>query len=298
MNRFYYLLTLGIIFLTLSCNNQDLEQSLPNDDSHFISLVATVPDFDEEDETRASASSTIKPSWTKGDEVAVVNLTKQCCLAGKLTADGSGSATFSGSLEGTIEPNDMLAFIYPAQEFVKNAPFSSLMLNVANIQDGKNPPLHAVATYQVPSSINLQKIVCNFFFYISYYKLNIAGLPINSEISKIEIPGMGSSAVVPIVSNKFNVLTATITDSNFELNNVGTTSDQGYIALKFTSVGANAQTNPREIRVTCAGKTYVSSMVKSAYYLSTYRNVIVSAFQPEGGKNEIAIGGTTSSGWD
>ena len=53
-------------------------------------------------------------SWTNGDELKVYNVTKNAALTGTLTASNASgaTATFSGSLTGTIEKNDVLTLSY------------------------------------------------------------------------------------------------------------------------------------------------------------------------------------------
>lgn len=69
-------------------------------------------------QTRALAldGTALKASWSNGDVLTVYNVTKDAALTGTLTAsNASGStATFSGTLTGTIEPNDQLTLNYHA----------------------------------------------------------------------------------------------------------------------------------------------------------------------------------------
>ena len=63
---------------------------------------------------KLETSGALTAYWENGDELTVFNVTKNAALTGSLTAsNASGStATFSGSLTGTIEVGDMLYLSY------------------------------------------------------------------------------------------------------------------------------------------------------------------------------------------
>ncbi|MBQ0087021.1 MAG: hypothetical protein KBS72_04990 [Bacteroidales bacterium] len=64
--------------------------------------------------TKASTEAIIRVKWEQNDEVSVVNATTGKILGGCLKATESGeNVVFSGTVEGTINNNDVLYYVYP-----------------------------------------------------------------------------------------------------------------------------------------------------------------------------------------
>ena len=108
------LLMAGAAFTACSSEDNSIEQ--PANPTAPKTYTLTVNASNEAASTRALALDGAKlvASWENGDELTVFNVTKNAVLAGTLTAsNASGStATFSGSLTGTIEKDDVLTLSY------------------------------------------------------------------------------------------------------------------------------------------------------------------------------------------
>ena len=108
------LLMAGAAFTACSSEDNSIEQ--PANPTAPKTYTLTVNASNEAASTRALALDGAKlvASWENGDELTVFNVTKNAALIGSLTAsNASGStATFSGSLTGTIEKDDVLTLSY------------------------------------------------------------------------------------------------------------------------------------------------------------------------------------------
>ncbi len=109
------LLMAGAAFAACSNEENAIEQpvSPAGEQVYTFTIKATNSDAS----TRAlklETSGALTAYWTNGDELKVYNVTKNAALTGTLTASNASgaTATFSGSLTGTIEKNDVLTLSY------------------------------------------------------------------------------------------------------------------------------------------------------------------------------------------
>lgn len=109
------LLMAGVAFAACTSDENSIE-NVPQPATGEQVYTLTINASNDAASTRALSLDGTKlvAAWEDGDELAVYNVTKGAALTGTLTASNASgaTATFSGSLTGTIDPNDKLTLSY------------------------------------------------------------------------------------------------------------------------------------------------------------------------------------------
>ena len=111
------LLITGVAFTACSSSDDSIIEQQPANPGEQVYTLTIKASKDGSATTRAlklENSGALTAYWANGDELTVYNETKVAALTGTLTAsNASGStATFSGTLSGTIAANDVLTLTY------------------------------------------------------------------------------------------------------------------------------------------------------------------------------------------
>ena len=111
------LLITGVAFTACSSSDDSIIEQQPANPGEQVYTLTIKASKDGSATTRAlklETSGALTAYWANGDELTVYNETKGAALTGTLTAsNASGStATFSGTLSGTIAANDVLTLTY------------------------------------------------------------------------------------------------------------------------------------------------------------------------------------------
>lgn len=111
------LLITGVAFTACSSSDDSIVEQQPANPGEQVYTLTIKASKDGSATTRAlklETSGALTAYWANGDELTVYNETEGAALTGTLTAsNASGStATFSGTLSGTIAANDVLTLTY------------------------------------------------------------------------------------------------------------------------------------------------------------------------------------------
>ena len=139
-------------------------------------------------------------SWTDGDELGVINLTKSyTALGGTLTAsNASGStATFSGTLSGTIDVGDQLILNYQEHDYFgsefKSQDGTLKGTNGAEKYDVANA-IVTVASVDGSGNITISESAASFTTYTAMLKLTLqdgSNNALNATSLSISVDGIG-----------------------------------------------------------------------------------------------------------
>ena len=176
------LLMAGAAFAACSSNDDNIienqQPANPGEQVYTLTINASKGDGT----TRAldlDGTGKLTASWTNGDELTVVNLTKSfTALGGTLTAsNASGStATFSGTLSGTIDVDDQLILRYQEYDYFgsefKSQDGTLKGTNGAEKYDCANA-LVTVASVDGSGNITISESAASFTTYTAMLKLTL-----------------------------------------------------------------------------------------------------------------------------
>lgn len=250
------------LMIIVSCSKAENREN----QSYTFSVKGLLEELPVEQETKVSLAHTMKMTWSIGDAVSVVNMTKGLALGGSLTADVAETrSTFSGVVTGTIDNGDLLALIYPSLGYTQQQPFSNAEVDFS-AQDGtdKNAKFCAVATITANTS-NGVFVNADTRFYMKSGIINItlADLPSSTVINQVRIPALYSSALLSINSAKDDIVLSGI-DGTITLSPNSATGSQGTKGLYFGLAGAAKSSSRRAVSVLCGQDLYESTMTASA----------------------------------
>lgn len=286
--RYYFSLLLALICWSCASDKQEMtEYVLGNSKTYSFSVDATLSDINIEDNTestRASAESVIRLTWATDDALSVVNLTKGIVLGGQLKATAKGDrATFTGTLSGTIDDTDKLAFIYPSIGNSSVQSFTGYEFDYSRQDGSSKVPFCA---YKVVSASDLNRSGSSFSasslslgFLMAYIRMNLSDLPKNTIIKKIEIENLGTTLNLAINSTKDDFeKTSTTGKITLTPTNLKAT-DKGYQLVYITCAESAAQSARRKINVYTDDKKYTSDMASSAFPFLRNLNTIINCFE-------------------
>ncbi len=264
--------------LFVACNNE-FSSDLYNNSVCFV-VEATLPELEDDGFTKASGNTVVRLSWEQGDKVSAINLTTGKALGGDLVADDSGTTTtFTGSLEGTVNAGDKIAILYPSQNYTVEEDFISATVDLSS-QNGSTVPIVVAGVFQSPGSNVINRISLSFSFLMSYYRLNLTDLPASTNLTKVTINNVGTSAALTISSNKDelevapsngSLLLTPSSPSSFATNSNGNRT-------LFFSAMASAAGSVRSIEVSTTTKDYASSWNTVALSGGKLYNTILADF--------------------
>lgn len=188
--------------LLFSCAEKIVEGQVPLAEGNFsMSLTASLPAMPliegiDEPETKASTQYTVRINWTEGDRLSVINLTTGKLLGGYLTANSSGTTTtFSGSLSGTVNNGDKIAYFYPAQSNVSEVDFSGIHVDMSSQAGTLNSvPICVCAVVTADEqSFSFKNTEVPFFFLMSYMMICMSDIPGSAQIQTLTITNITNS---------------------------------------------------------------------------------------------------------
>ena len=282
MKRIFMLCMLVLIFVN-SCTK---EMHLSGEQYTF-NVNGTLDELPAEIGTKATLGHTMRMTWTKGDAVSVVNLTKGKALGGSLTADKSETtSTFSGTVTGNIDDGDELALIYPNLGFTDEQTFTSAKVDMS-IQDGTDKNMKFCVVAVIPAETAGGHFVnadTRFYFKSSTINVTLAELPHAATINKVSFSDLYSGIVLSINSTKDGInatgVNGTINIVPTDGNGVHKTSSQGTRAMYF-ALGGGKSISPdrRTISVLMGDDLYESDMTGGALSSGSFYTLSVGAFQ-------------------
>lgn len=205
------LLFSALLFLLPSCIEPSAtEEAAPLAEGNFtLSLTADLPEMpvlESEEEgpgTKASTQYTVRIKWAAGDKLSVVNMTTGKILGGWLTANSSGtSTTFSGSLQGTVNEGDQIAYFYPAQDNTSEVAFSGIHVDMANQKGTTGSVPLCVYSVVKAGSNSFQNAQIGFGFLMSYIMIGMSDIPASAQIKRVTLTNVTSQFDLAINSGK------------------------------------------------------------------------------------------------
>ncbi|MCQ2148383.1 MAG: hypothetical protein MJZ16_12860 [Bacteroidales bacterium] len=200
-----------------------------------------------------------------------------------MVAQASGTTTtFRGSLKTIPSVGDKLAFIYPSQGYTATKDFEPITMALYENEDNSTIPFCAVGIYDINDFAAQPQT--DFYFKMSYMKLNMADLPKLEKINSVTIPNVGIASVFTINSSGTDLVhtaiegTLTVSPSSLSV------SDQGYRTINVTFAGGESiSPSRRSVIVNCADNVYMSSINGQAIGINKYYNTNVASFSQIGG---------------
>lgn len=229
-----YTAIIASLLILAGCAQEITQELTPQTSESFdFTLEATLDSFDEgnlEDgaTTKASATTVVRLSWNKGDEISVVNLTTGKALGGSLVADAAGTTTtFSGTLTGTVNNGDQVAFLYPSQGYTEEQTYQPVTVDFSR-QGGQSKTDVPICVFAktTASGPQFSGASTTFKFLMSYIQFSFAGLGASEEINEVTVDGMGSSMTLSLSADGFtaapNVGTITMSPQSYSTTSTGT----------------------------------------------------------------------------
>ena len=216
MKRF--LLLSAFLLLLSSCEagvveETEVSQILAEGD-FSLTLTAELPEMPVLDnggditDTKASTQYTVRIKWAAGDKLSVVNLTTGKLLGGYVTANSSGtSTTFSGSLQGTVNNGDQIAYFYPAQENSTEIVFTGLQVDMSNQKGTMGAVPLCVYSVVKAGNESFQNANITFKYLMGYMMIGMSDIPAAAQIKSVTIKNLTSTFDLDINSGKtgFNI---------------------------------------------------------------------------------------------
>lgn len=252
--------------------------------------------------TKASTEAIIRVKWEQNDEVSVVNATTGRILGGCLKATESGeNVVFSGTVEGTINNNDVLYYVYPriAQNDGEIAfDQDGYDVSLANqTYDGLNANkvcFFGFAKDQASSTSTAISRHIKFTLVTSYAHLNMSNLPAAGfNLSSIDISNVNKGFTWSLSDNTLSTI-AYGENEGISVNCTNTKiTKAGNAVVRFAIPASSESSVARVVTVNKAytNDKYVKDELKSsAYYNQLYTswksNVSVSS---ESDKTKVTV---------
>ncbi|MBR3065240.1 MAG: leucine-rich repeat protein [Bacteroidales bacterium] len=278
MRRYYIIFAL--LFVLGSCSDNVFEaESIPLGEGTFsLSLTANLPELpvltnaEEDVGTKASTQYTVRINWSAGDKLSVVNLTSGKLLGGWLTANSSGtSTTFSGSLQGTVNEGDQIAYFYPAQENTSEITFSGIHVDMSAQKGTTGAVPLCVYSVAKAGSGSFQNATISFSFLMSYIMMGMSDMPASAKIEHVTLTNVTNCFDLKINAGKtgFDI---TPTTGNIVLSpDSQSVSDAGVKTL-YVAVPASASAT-RSIKLETTTNsfetTFTSARLQNGYAYNT-----------------------------
>ena len=222
MKKISTFLAAALILGAVSCQVEEQNEWTQGSDiarsTVRFNFKAAVDDFEVDAQTKASADAIVRVTWRTGDEVSVVNVTKGTILGGKLAATDNGSiVTFSGTVSGTLEKGDKLAYVYPAiSDNEQEISFSKTAVDLSEQSfDGSNPANVAFNAWSEDTFGGFSTLEDGVLTYSNdlqvfelatcYMTVNMSTLTPGAAITSVEISEIGSGFYWTISDGEFAV---------------------------------------------------------------------------------------------
>lgn len=252
---------IALLAMLSSCTKD--QGTLSSSENHHFSVNAVMNDLQEENYTKAIGENVIKLTWSKGDKISVVNVTTGKALGGNLAAVAQGSSSiFTGDLTGTIRANDVLAFIYPSQNYTSEVNFSPIEIDYSE-QNTTTPNLVMIAHYTVSSATNsFENLNVDFTFQMSFMRLNMSQLPVSTDVSSVTVNNVNDRVRLSISEGKM-VSGFSGVKNHIKYTTSFTTDKRGTKSIMIGILPSSATTS-RTISATTSTKTTYNAFFNNA----------------------------------
>ena len=197
----------ALLLVFLSCSKEQGKMLVSG--AFDVSLSAELPEMRvldnnaAEGETRASTQYTVRIKWAAGDKLSVINLTTGKILGGNLRADSGGNiTTFSGTLSGTVNDGDVIAYIYPGQDNTSEQAFSTITIDMSEqLGTTGGVPLCVYCT-SIANSGSFNQVSLTFSYLMGYMMIGLSDIPSSALIERLTLTNLTNSFGLDINSGK------------------------------------------------------------------------------------------------
>lgn len=286
--------SLSALIIAVCCTKEKEEAKAVY--SHSFTVEAELPGIEQEPDSKGYLGSYISATWTEGDKVSVVNLSTGKILGGNLIADKSGTrTTFSGTVNGTISKGNIIALFHPSFEKEQETDFGAVKMDISNQNPSTGVPLVAYGAFTADSaSGTVSGLKLDFYYMLSYLKINISSLPVKSNVSKVVLRNIPSEFTIEIDSDKTGFKVATpeekTANGKITVNGAFQTSESGTMTI---AVGVMPSAKAaRTILATVDDEgDFLAPLTSAELSSHKYYNTIASLFEKVGlsGINDYGI---------
>ena len=201
MKRFLLFLSAWLLLLPSCVEREREEMAVPLAEGDFtLSLMAELPEMpvvESEEEvpgTKASTLYTVRIKWTAGDKLSVINLTTGKLLGGYLSANSTGtSTTFSGSLSGTVNNGDKIAYFYPAQDKASEVAYPGIHIDMSSQKGTSDAVPLCVYSVVTAGANSFQNAQISFSYLMSYMMICMSDIPGSAQIASLTMTNLTDS---------------------------------------------------------------------------------------------------------
>ena len=236
-------------------------------------------DIDSDAATKAVANAVVRLNWSAGDKISAINLTTGMALGGDLVAQSSGSSSlFSGTLVGTINRGDQIAFLYPSQGYTKEVNFTGAVIDLSGQEGSSAVPLVVSGTATMNAS-SVQNISIEFGYLMSYYLLNLSELPESTPLANVRFYGMGAKATLSINGAKNGFVSSPVDDVIKVESATLASNSKGAKAVYIAGFASPSKSSAREVRVRTSDNSYKTTWTASALSTGKFYTSIINKFE-------------------
>jgi len=190
------LLLLSIIATLCSCSKES--QKTIASGKFDIQLNATLPELKIVDNavsvvngTKASTQYTVRIKWAAGDKLSVINFTTGKILGGNIAANSSGTlTTFSGSVTGTVNEGDVIAFFYPAQSNSAEVDYTPIHIDMASQKGTTGGVPICVFSSMIANGATFNNLSLTFSYLMSYMMIGMSDIPAGALIKSVTLTNL------------------------------------------------------------------------------------------------------------
>ena len=206
MKRLAIILSLSVLLWSCSKESEKTMTSGKFD----IQLSATLPELKIVDDavsvakgTKASTQYTVRIKWAAGDKLSVINFTTGKILGGSIKANSSGTlTTFTGSVTGTVNDGDVLAFFYPAQSNAGEVDYSPINIDMSNQMGTTGGVPLCVFSTMTANGNSFSNLSLTFSYLMSYMMIGLSDIPAGSTIKSVTLTNLTSNFDLSINSGR------------------------------------------------------------------------------------------------
>ena len=273
---------LTIAILPLSCVEQKQEESVSPlaEGTFFLSMNASLPDMPQVDSlsvegaTKAIAQYTVRIQWKEGDKLSVVNLTTGKILGGWLTANSTG---FSGSLSGTVNVGDKLAYFYPAQDNTSEITFSGIHIDMSSQKGTLNDVPLCVYSITTANGDSFQNIKLTFSYLMCYLMIAMSDIPAGATIESVSLANVTNSFDLQINASHTGFDTTPIKGC-IVLNPGNTASSKGARTIYMAVPASIKESSPRSFILATGTASFETTFSATALSNGIAYNANVAGF--------------------
>ena len=243
-----------------------------------IQLSATLPELKIVDDaasvakgTKASTQYTVRIKWAAGDKLSVINFTTGKILGGSIKANSSGTlTTFTGSVTGTVNDGDVLAFFYPAQSNAGEVDYSPINIDMSNQMGTTGGVPLCVFSTMTANGNSFSNLSLTFSYLMSYMMIGLSDIPAGSTIKSVTLTNLTSNFDLSINSGR-NGFSITTYPGNIKLTPNQAASAAGVKTVYAAIPGSAATTRDAilETNTTTFTTAFSSAKLNNGYAYNT-----------------------------